>query len=121
MNGRQEQEAGKMRAAYTPHQRTAGAKRKTATLTTNEVAKLSGATLRQLQWWDEQRLICPTHNGHDRVYSQTEAASAVQLTKLREAGVSLQQCRDLLSLHSDIVEQIIKARALLKRYKIKVG
>ncbi len=92
-------------------------------LTSLEVSKLSGATLRQLQWWDEQKLVCPIHSGHARLYTPADTRKALAVTRLREHGISLQRCRQLWRLlvgDLDKAEHITAAMALLKRYKIKV-
>jgi len=37
-----------------------------------DVARLSGVSLRQLQWWDEQKVVSPRHDGHKRIYDMAE-------------------------------------------------
>jgi len=43
-------------------------------LTSNEVAALTGISLRQLQWWDERGLVVPARQGHRRLYSLDDLA-----------------------------------------------
>jgi len=38
----------------------------------SDVARISGVSLRQLQWWDEQHVVSPRHDGHKRVYLPNE-------------------------------------------------
>ena len=38
----------------------------------SDVARISGVSLRQLQWWDEQSVVSPRHDGHKRVYLPQE-------------------------------------------------
>src|ERR1035441_3816801 len=37
-----------------------------------DVSRLSGVSLRQLQWWDEQKVVSPRHEGHRRMYALQE-------------------------------------------------
>jgi DNA-binding transcriptional MerR regulator len=63
-------------------------------MTTAEVAAFSGATLRQLQWWDERGILRPERiELHSRLYTQEAAARARKLAILRAAGASLQEIR----------------------------
>jgi len=62
----------------------------------SEVARLSGVSLRQLQWWDERKVVSPRHEGHKRVYSQDEAVEVSVIAELRRKGFSLQKIRRVL-------------------------
>lgn len=62
-----------------------------------EVARLTGVSIRQLQWWDEQGLICPLNNGHRRNYSESELARVRLAKKLRDRGLSLQKTRRIIN------------------------
>lgn len=66
------------------------------TLSTLQVSEISGATLRQLQFWDEQALVCPTLNGHSRTYSPEEAIRICIIAEFRRKQVSLQNVRRIL-------------------------
>ena len=69
----------------------------TETLRTSaEVSKLSGVSLRQLQWWDEQKVVSPRHEGHRRVYSTAEVVEITVIAELRRKGFSLQKIRRVL-------------------------
>lgn len=59
----------------------------------NDIADATGASLRQLQWWDEARLIQPKHIGHTRVYTKTQMLEAHVVMELRKKGYSLQAIR----------------------------
>ncbi|MEZ5402558.1 MAG: MerR family transcriptional regulator [Bryobacteraceae bacterium] len=59
----------------------------------SEVAKLGGVSLRQLQWWDEQKVVSPRHEGHRRVYSAAEVVEIAVIAELRRKGFSLQKIR----------------------------
>ena len=54
---------------------------------TSEAAKLTGATLRQLQWWDEIGLVPAVHDGHARKYLDRDLALIADIVELRNAGV----------------------------------
>ena len=38
------------------------------TFSSLEVSRLTGVSLRQLQWWDEQGVVSPVQRGHRRLY-----------------------------------------------------
>lgn len=59
---------------------------------TNNVAAWSGASLRQLQWWDEQGLVVAGRRGRRRIWDRTASASVVAIAKLLRKGMG----------HSDI-------------------
>ena len=65
-------------------------------LSTLEVARLSGVSLRQLQWWDEQKVVSPVHSGHRRIYRPEEAVEVIVIAELRNKGFSLQKIRRVL-------------------------
>jgi DNA-binding transcriptional MerR regulator len=66
------------------------------TFSSAEVARLSGVSLRQLQWWDEQRVVSPRHEGHKRVYYMEEVVEVSVIAELRRKGFSLQKIRRTL-------------------------
>jgi DNA-binding transcriptional MerR regulator len=61
-----------------------------------EVVKLAGVAARQLQWWDEHKVVSPRHEGHKRVYTQQEALEVVTIAELRRKGLSLRAIRPAL-------------------------
>jgi len=61
-----------------------------------EVAQLAGVSLRQLQWWDEQKVVSPRHEGHRRVYAASEVVEITIIAELRRKGFSLQKIRRVL-------------------------
>lgn len=63
-----------------------------------DVSRLTGVSLRQLQWWDEQRVVSPRHEGHKRVYSVEEVLEISLIAELRRKGFSLQKIRRVLKL-----------------------
>jgi len=62
----------------------------------SEVSRISGVSLRQLQWWDERNVVSPRHDGHRRVYSQAEVVEITVIAELRRKGFSLQKIRRVL-------------------------
>lgn len=67
-----------------------------ATFSSNDVSFLAGCSLRQLQWWDEQKVVIPARIGHAREYSQVSCIEACVVTALRRKGLSLQMIRTCL-------------------------
>src|SRR5512132_2889045 len=63
-----------------------------------DVARLAGISLRQLQWWDERKLVSPRQEGHRRVYVPEQALEILTVSVLRRKGVSLQKIRRILRL-----------------------
>jgi DNA-binding transcriptional MerR regulator len=35
---------------------------------TSDVSRICSVSLRQLQWWDERKVVSPRQDGHKRVY-----------------------------------------------------
>lgn len=62
----------------------------------NDVAKIAGVSLRQLQWWDEQKVVSPHHQGHRREYAAHEVVEIAVIAELRRKGFSLQKIRRVL-------------------------
>jgi DNA-binding transcriptional MerR regulator len=63
---------------------------------TNEVVRIAKVSLRQLQWWDERRLVCPAHIGHSRQYSEAETAAVLIVAELKRKQFSVQAIRAVL-------------------------
>ena len=65
---------------------------------TREVLELTGVTARQLQWWDERRIVVPARQGRNRVYSTTDLTDILVIEQLRQRSISLAQVRRVLRL-----------------------
>ena len=72
--------------------------------TSNEVSELTGATLRQLQWWDEAKLLRrklgphpKTGLGRVRIYADADRTEIGVIVELREKGFSLHAIRKVLA------------------------
>lgn len=61
-----------------------------------DVARIGGVSLRQLQWWDERKVVSPRHEGHRRVYHAEEVLEITVIAELRRKGFSLQKIRRVL-------------------------
>jgi DNA-binding transcriptional MerR regulator len=66
------------------------------TFTSSEVSKIAGVSLRQLQWWDERKVVSPRHVGHKRIYLSEEVVEITVIAELRRKGFSLQKIRRVL-------------------------
>jgi DNA-binding transcriptional MerR regulator len=66
------------------------------TYSSSEVAEVAGVSLRQLQWWDERKVVSPRHEGHRRVYFPAEVIEITVIAELRRKGFSLQKIRRVL-------------------------
>ena len=66
------------------------------TFNSSEVSRIAEVSLRQLQWWDERKVVSPRHEGHKRVYSPEEVIEITVIAELRRKGFSLQKIRRVL-------------------------
>jgi DNA-binding transcriptional MerR regulator len=66
------------------------------TYSSSEVSTVAGVSLRQLQWWDERKVVSPRHEGHRRVYYAAEVIEITVIAELRRKGFSLQKIRRVL-------------------------
>ena len=64
--------------------------------TSRDVIALTGITARQLQWWDERRIVVPARQGHRRLYSMEDLAEVAVICELRCRGFSLQRVRKVM-------------------------
>ena len=79
--------------------------------TSREVAAATGITLRQLQWWDERRIVVPEREGRRRLYSLGNLAELAVIAELRDKGFSLQRVRKVVralerEFHRRLVETV---------------
>src|SRR5271154_3287147 len=66
------------------------------TYTSTDVARIAAVSLRQLQWWDERKVVSPRHEGHKRIYLPEEVVEITVIAELRRKGFSLQKIRRVL-------------------------
>src|SRR5580658_3070577 len=66
------------------------------TYTSSDVSDIAQVSLRQLQWWDERKVVSPRHEGHKRVYQSAEVIEITVIAELRRKGFSLQKIRRVL-------------------------
>jgi len=66
------------------------------TYTSTDVARIAQVSLRQLQWWDERKVVSPRHEGHKRIYLAEEVVDITVIAELRRKGFSLQKIRRVL-------------------------
>jgi len=66
------------------------------TYTSTDVSRIADVSLRQLQWWDERKVVSPRHEGHKRIYLPEEVIEITVIAELRRKGFSLQKIRRVL-------------------------
>ena len=66
------------------------------TFSSSDVSRIAEVSLRQLQWWDERKVVSPRHEGHKRVYLPEEVIEITVIAELRRKGFSLQKIRRVL-------------------------
>ena len=77
-----------------------------------EVARICCVSLRQLQWWDERKVVSPRQDGHRRVYMRAEVVEISVIAELRRKGFSLQKIRRVLRfLQKDTGKRLGEAMA----------
>ena len=77
------------------------------TYTSLECAHVARVSLRQLQWWDERKVVSPRHEGHRRVYSAEEVIEITVIAELRRKAFSLQKIRKVLRfLHREMGKKL---------------
>lgn len=77
------------------------------TFTSSEVSRIAQVSLRQLQWWDERKVVSPRHEGHKRVYNPAEVVEVTVIAELRRKGFSLQKIRRVLRfLQKDVGKRL---------------
>jgi DNA-binding transcriptional MerR regulator len=64
--------------------------------TSRDVVALTGISPRQLQWWDERRIVVPAREGRRRLYSMEDLAEVAVICELRQRGFSLQRVRKVM-------------------------
>src|SRR5438270_4337134 len=80
--------------------------------TSSEVSRICGVSLRQLQWWDERKVVSPRQDGHKRIYSAEEVVEISVIAELRRKGFSLQKIRRVLRfLQKDMGKRLSEALA----------
>jgi DNA-binding transcriptional MerR regulator len=68
----------------------------TQAYTSAEVARIARVSLRQLQWWDERRVVSPDQDNHKRLYQPNQVIEVSVIAELRRKGFSLQSIRRVL-------------------------
>src|SRR6478672_1515697 len=66
------------------------------TYASSDVARIAQVSLRQLQWWDERKVVSPRHAAHKRIYHPEEVVEVTVMAELRRKGFSLQKIRRVL-------------------------
>jgi DNA-binding transcriptional MerR regulator len=62
----------------------------------SDVVALTGISPRQLQWWDERRIVVPAREGHRRLYSMEDLTEIAVICDLRRRGFPLQRVRKVV-------------------------
>jgi DNA-binding transcriptional MerR regulator len=69
-------------------------------MTTRAVSLIAGVSERQLQYWDEQRLVHPAHEGHCRIWSERDVRLVGIVRDLRAKEVPVPTIKRLLRNHA---------------------
>jgi DNA-binding transcriptional MerR regulator len=72
-----------------------------------DVAQIVGISLRQLQWWDERKVVPPQQQDHRRVYTYLQVLEIFTVAALRRKGISLQRIRRVVrSLRRELGKRV---------------
>src|SRR5512138_2908678 len=89
-----------------------GAGRMEQRFTSRDVVELTGITPRQLQWWDERRIVVPAREGHRRLYTFDDVAEIAVICELRRRGFSLQRVRKVIRfLQKELRRRLVETTA----------
>lgn len=66
------------------------------TYRTIQVSELAQVSLRQLQWWDETRVVMPEQFARRRIYTFDQVLQIMVIAEFRRKGYSLQRVQTLL-------------------------
>jgi DNA-binding transcriptional MerR regulator len=87
-----------------------------------DVSRVAGVSLRQLQWWDERKLVSPPIEDHRRVYTSDQVLEILIVAALRGKRLSLLKIRKVLRfLRRESVQQRKNLTAKSKSYLITDG
>ena len=88
-----------------------------STYTTAEVSRLTGASLRKLQWMDEHNFLCPSRGQHlggggpIRLYSAEQLVAAHLIAQMRKHRIPLTICsRAVRSIEPDTKFLVIEGK-----------
>jgi DNA-binding transcriptional MerR regulator len=89
------------------------------TFTSKEVVALTGISPRQLQWWDERRIVVPARQGHKRVYALDDLAEVAVICDLRQRGFSLQKIRRVIRfLQKELGKRLVETVSAASEYHL---
>src|ERR1035441_6445274 len=76
----------------------------------SDVSRICGVSLRQLQWWDERKVVSPRQDDHKRIYMTEEVVEISVIAELRRKGFSLPKIRRVLRfLQKDMGKRLSEA------------
>jgi DNA-binding transcriptional MerR regulator len=61
-----------------------------------DVAQIARISLRQLQWWDEKKVVSAEQQDHRRMYSRQQVVEILAIAAFRRKGMSLQKIRRVM-------------------------
>ena len=89
------------------------------TFTSREVMALTSISARQLQWWDERRIVVPAREGHKRIYSPDDVAEVAVICELRDRGFSLQKIRRVVRhLQRELGKRLVETVRAASEYHL---
>src|SRR5580698_6337245 len=89
------------------------------TFTSKEVVGLTGISARQLQWWDERRVVVPARQGHKRIYGIDDLAEVAVICDLRRRGFSLQKIRHVVRfLQKELGKRLVETVTAASEYHL---
>lgn len=98
-------------------------RRRDGLLTTGDMARLSGSTLRTVRFYEEAGILVPQHrtDGGHRLFAHWELKKLELVTDLRAAGFSLESIKELLQLKDSASNGAEASELLLARLTDQLG
>ena len=88
--------AARLASAAPPQPASSSAAPEQRAYSSRDVVRLTGITPRQLQWWDEKKIVVPSRDGRNRSYTFADVAELSVIAALRRKGFSLQRVRKVM-------------------------
>ena len=86
-----------------------------------DVARIAGVSKRQLQWWDERKVVSPRKADHRRVYAPQQVLEVLTVAALRRKGLSLQRLRRVLRVMRRQMRELVNHSSASKVYVLTDG
>ncbi len=102
---------------------SAATRRKDGLLTTGDMARMSGNTLRTVRFYEETGLLSPvqrTDGGH-RLFENTELRKLLLVTEMRAAGFSLEEIKTMMEVKEHSASGAVASNDIARRLASQIN